>query len=81
MEILIEHLICFYIFHLSVIAVVFWYVTKGLKKEIKEDISFIKDEIAVLRKDFSEVREEERRRDARVDRLYEMFIELLKETE
>lgn len=54
------------------VGVIFWYFTRELRKEIKEEILSIRQEISEIRKEnFSQTQ--------RSDRLYEMFVQLLKE--
>lgn len=52
--------------------VVLWYFTRDIRNEIKSEIKAIKEEIQVIR-------EENTNQSNRSDRLYEMFIDLLKE--
>lgn len=47
------------------IGVIFWYFTRELRKEIREEIASIRQEIT--------------QQAQRSDRLYEMFVQLLKE--
>lgn len=44
---------------------IMWYFTREIRKEIKEDVSAIRNEIAAQA--------------ARTDKLYEMFVQLLKD--
>lgn len=52
---------------------VFWYFTRNIRNEIKEEIRGIRQEI-------QEIRETSLQQNKRTDKLYEMFYDLIKET-
>ena len=67
---------------LSMIAIL-WYFTRGIKNDISSEIKVIREEIKVIREEIKSNRDEfNTTQDAQVirsDRLYQMFIELLRD--
>lgn len=57
--------------HLATIGIMFYLIVRPWKKEVKEEIKSIKEEIQLVNQGLSE-------QSRRTDRLYEMFIDLIK---
>ncbi len=72
MEDLIKFLEGFQLQTIISLCVVAWYFTRQIKSEFKEEIKAIRDETCVIRE---EIKEQAKR----TDKLYEMFVELLKD--
>jgi ligand-binding sensor domain-containing protein len=71
MEQLIDALRDFSPVQLTIILGGFWWMTSNIKKEIRQ-------EIAEIRKETTEIRHANQKQTERTDKLYEMFIELIK---
>lgn len=72
MDKLLEFIKDFDVHTLIGLSIVFWYFTRNIRNEIKEEIKGIRQEI-------QEIRESSFQQSKRTDRLYEMFCDMQRE--